>query len=271
MTNGSRALMVGVVAGLAGACAAEPLVFTVDPGRSSISVTIELQTVLGNRTDSDSSAVNGFVLAGADSYNAPGSVVLYDFELLAADVLDFAWSYGFAGGATATLTGAGLVDGAPNLPKGPVPVVNDAFTVLGVPTQSVGLAEADYNILVVGSGSSTVDLGAEAPVLGSFPGTITVTGATVEVTSTISFGGTFPLIDGVATAVVTGTGTVVAVAARGCAADLSTPFGSLDFFDVSAFLAAYGSEQPAADFVVDGVWNFFDVSAFLGAYNAGCD
>lgn len=57
----------------------------------------------------------------------------------------------------------------------------------------------------------------------------------------------------------------------GCnAADLATPFGSLNFFDVSAFLSAFGSGDSAADFTDDGIFNFFDVSAFLTAFNAGC-
>ncbi len=54
-----------------------------------------------------------------------------------------------------------------------------------------------------------------------------------------------------------------------CAADLNGD-GSLDFFDVSAFLVAYNAMDPIADFNGDGMFNFFDVSAFLVAYNAGC-
>ncbi len=44
----------------------------------------------------------------------------------------------------------------------------------------------------------------------------------------------------------------------------------LDFFDVSAFLAAYSAMDPAADISGDGNFDFFDVSAFLNLYNAGC-
>ncbi len=54
-----------------------------------------------------------------------------------------------------------------------------------------------------------------------------------------------------------------------CPADL-TGDGVLNFFDVSAFLAAYSGMDPAADFTGDGMYNFFDVSAFLAAYSAGC-
>jgi hypothetical protein len=54
-----------------------------------------------------------------------------------------------------------------------------------------------------------------------------------------------------------------------CEADLNGD-GSLDFFDVSAFLGAFGANDPVADFNGDGSWDFFDVSAFLGAFNEGC-
>jgi hypothetical protein len=59
--------------------------------------------------------------------------------------------------------------------------------------------------------------------------------------------------------------------ANACPADLAAPFGTLNFFDVSAFLALYNAHDPAADLAAPfGAWNFFDVSAFLAAYNAGC-
>lgn len=54
-----------------------------------------------------------------------------------------------------------------------------------------------------------------------------------------------------------------------CPADF-TGDGNLNFFDVSAFLSAFNSSNPAADFNDDGSYNFFDVSAFLMAFNGGC-
>ncbi len=45
--------------------------------------------------------------------------------------------------------------------------------------------------------------------------------------------------------------------------------GVLNFFDVSAFLSAFGNLEPIADFNNDGMWNFFDVSAFLAAFANG--
>ncbi len=60
--------------------------------------------------------------------------------------------------------------------------------------------------------------------------------------------------------------------APGCnAADVAPPIGSLDFSDVIAFLAAYGSSEAAADLAPPiGVWDFTDVLAFLVAFGTGC-
>ena len=45
--------------------------------------------------------------------------------------------------------------------------------------------------------------------------------------------------------------------------------GTLNFFDISAFIAALSNQEPEADFNNDGRWNFFDISAFLTAYANG--
>ena len=54
-----------------------------------------------------------------------------------------------------------------------------------------------------------------------------------------------------------------------CSADLNGD-GQTDFFDVSAFLAAYAAQDSIADFNGDGLFNFFDVSAFLQEFAIGC-
>ncbi len=53
-------------------------------------------------------------------------------------------------------------------------------------------------------------------------------------------------------------------------ADMAMPYSELDFFDVSAFLEAFGAQNPAADLNQDGENDFFDVSAFLDQFAAGC-
>ncbi|MGV6814133.1 MAG: GC-type dockerin domain-anchored protein [Phycisphaerales bacterium] len=54
-----------------------------------------------------------------------------------------------------------------------------------------------------------------------------------------------------------------------CPADL-TGDGLLNFFDISAFLAAFNANDLSVDFTGDGLLNFFDVSAFLAAFANGC-
>lgn len=57
----------------------------------------------------------------------------------------------------------------------------------------------------------------------------------------------------------------------GCSpADLSEPYGVLNFFDFAAYIDLYNASDPAADIDEDGLINFFDVSAYIALYNAGC-
>jgi len=56
---------------------------------------------------------------------------------------------------------------------------------------------------------------------------------------------------------------------RPCRPDLNRD-GVLDFFDLAAFLSAFASGFPIADFVNDGVYDFFDVAEFLAQFSLGC-
>lgn len=54
-----------------------------------------------------------------------------------------------------------------------------------------------------------------------------------------------------------------------CFADLNID-GTLDFFDVQAFLNAFAAGDPAADFNHDTLFDFFDLQLFLTQFIAGC-
>lgn len=54
-----------------------------------------------------------------------------------------------------------------------------------------------------------------------------------------------------------------------CLADINGD-GTLNFFDISAFLEGFTRRDPAVDFTGDGLFDFFDVSAFLNAFSTGC-
>jgi len=66
-------------------------------------------------------------------------------------------------------------------------------------------------------------------------------------------------------------GTVYAFASGlvGCDVDIDGN-GTLNFFDISAFIELLGGREPGGDFNGDGRYNYFDISAFLGAYSDGC-
>lgn len=56
-----------------------------------------------------------------------------------------------------------------------------------------------------------------------------------------------------------------------CVPDFAPPQGTLNFFDVAAFIAAFNAMDPAADLAPpSGVFNFFDIAEFVTLYNAGC-
>ncbi len=60
-------------------------------------------------------------------------------------------------------------------------------------------------------------------------------------------------------------------AACPCPADLAEPAGTLNFFDIVAFVDLYNKGDPGADLAEPfGSLNFFDVAAYIDQYNAGC-
>lgn len=54
-----------------------------------------------------------------------------------------------------------------------------------------------------------------------------------------------------------------------CPADFDQS-GSVDFFDIIAYLDAFSAASLVADVNGDGLVNFFDLQVFLGLYTAGC-
>ncbi|MEM9374196.1 MAG: GC-type dockerin domain-anchored protein, partial [Planctomycetota bacterium] len=55
------------------------------------------------------------------------------------------------------------------------------------------------------------------------------------------------------------------------AADTAAPFGTLNFFDISAYIGLFNAGDPAADLAAPfGSLNFFDISTYIGIFNAGC-
>lgn len=95
-------------------------------------------------------------------------------------------------------------------------------------------------------------------------------GAEGNTSNTVAIQGDTALIGSINTGVVDGSAFVYDLGCYlQCQADL-TGEGTLDFFDISAFLSAFEGSDPVADFTGDGSFDFFDISAFLSAYAEGC-
>ncbi|RMH31886.1 MAG: hypothetical protein D6692_00145, partial [Planctomycetota bacterium] len=57
---------------------------------------------------------------------------------------------------------------------------------------------------------------------------------------------------------------VVAWPGAACPADLAAPFGTLNIFDIQAYIALYNTQDPAADLAEPfGTFNIFDIQAYI--------
>jgi DNA-binding beta-propeller fold protein YncE len=142
----------------------------------------------------------------------------------------------------------------------------------------VGLAyDAASDTVRVAHGELGLSVGGEAGYTESQSGTLSVIDAATFSRTDYDLG------VGPSAMAMSSDGNVLAVAApigdgvailsfmSGCSsADLSEPFGVLNFFDVSVFVSAFSAQDSIADFTGEGIFDFFDVSAFLQAFAVGC-
>jgi YVTN family beta-propeller protein len=138
--------------------------------------------------------------------------------------------------------------------------------------------DADAGLLYVANGSASTTLGGTVGWSHTEDGRLSVIDtATLAITDTIELGKAPSMLavdPGARAAVVAapeGDGAVVALLAGPCSvADFVEPFGTLDFFDVQAFLQAFSDHDPSADLTGDGLFDFFDVQDYLNAFSDGC-
>ncbi len=271
--NHKDALIVALSA-LATTATAAPMDMIIDPALSSIDLQMTVDVSIASDSDTDSSPLSGFLRVEFDDAGNPSEITLHNLMVNIDETLNFNWSFGFFGGADATLSSGAVTWGSIDTIVGPVPVTAGDFVLPDVPLALQGTLAVNYDIFVVGAGSETVNLADQGDIFSQVDGSVAVAGDTVTITSTIPLDASTPLMDDAGTVLgtltVSGSASIVASAMIPmCAADLNND-GVLDFFDVSMFLNAYSSMNPIADFDGNGVYDFFDVSAFLNAYTAGC-
>lgn len=269
MTLGSLSLAMSAASVLAA-----PIDFSIDPERSSLDMSIEVDVGIASSTDSAMSTLSGNLEIEFDSNTNPGAITIHDLMVVLDQTMDFNWPFSFFGSAQATLTGASMSYATPETPTGPVPISGGGFVFPSVSVLLDGELDVSYDILIVGTGAQVVVLGDQGAFASEFAGELIIAGETATITTTLPLSVSQPFTDAegneLGTVTTTGTATIVAVGTiPGCRADLDGN-GELDFFDVSAFLDAFGSGDPVADFDDNGAYDFFDVSAFLDEFGSGC-
>ncbi len=220
-----------------------------------------------NDLDIDSDGVGDGISVGDMSTDGNGNPLLDrdfdgnpDWDLDLDGLFDWSWSVRFFQPGTADLDSDGVIDGD----------ITDSFRAIGV---NIALPEGtaidngdttwtwQLDTSAVDAGNGHEDAFAFYDAAGSHAGTFFFGGLSCVASST----GEYSVVAGFEFQLFgPGSGVI-----NECG-DLAEPFGTYNFFDVSAFLSAFSAEQSEADLAAPfGVWNFFDVSAFLGCFTNG--
>jgi len=281
-------LTMGTLLALAAPATAQPLDFTIDRDRSTISVTLSVPLI---GSDTDSTPVAGFFLIAPDLPTEPSLLTLLDYEIIQQETIDLDVS-NFLGGITATASDIVLSfpPGASPVPS--EPVVSGQFTFLMVPADTQGMISFDASGLVCASlesaglpCSGTTDLAKEfgEVLVPELTGTYSVEGDAATIDGSFSF--TQPFDEkNPDLGEITIEGTIVATAPLpSCPADLTgpgggaEPDGNLTADDFFFYLGLFAAGDPAADLtgpggdgVPDGSVTADDFFFYLGLFAAGC-
>ncbi len=233
---------------------------------AGLSVVLGVDIEIVNCTIANNTSPNAFTSRSSGITNSRSQVILKNTILWgnsAGGVSDEQNQYAHSGIGAAVTIDNSIVQGW----TGGFPGTGST----GVDPMFVDSVSGDYTL---GFGSGAIDMGDNA-ALPIDDLDLDIDGDTTEVLP-VDYAGNNRFVDDPDT-VDTGLGTGAIVDAgafeyqvmQTCLADLNGD-GLLNFFDVSAFLAAFAAQDPAADFNGDTFFNFFDVSAFLIEFGAGC-
>ncbi len=234
-TTAAVVLAASLAAGQSASVSVSASSTTVAPGGS---ITVSLQTAF------DTAGAGGGLFGAAGFYGFGGTVS--------------------ASGASADALSAGVPTLNGQLAFGPV-AAGGAGADLATGAAGRGLAgglASDPGDLM----SFTVNVAGDAA-----PGDVTLDfdGAVVLVLDSSLV--TFSTAPGVNQQSLTTNSITITIGAGGCnVADISEPFGILDLSDISAFIAAFTTGQPAADIDNNGIYDLSDISQFIAAFTSGC-
>jgi hypothetical protein len=270
----ARPLAFACLASLtAAAGAAVPVTLTVDAGESSASVQICITPpIIGQRCDSGSSVVSGFISLELDDAVNPTQVVVTDYAFALDDGFVLTYSWGFLGSLTLTTTSTPTAAYAtPGTPSAPAALAVDGSFTAG-PLSTIFTGSGTASGAVLGQAvNETVNLADNGAFDAALAGVLVVAGDTASLSIDLPLAGSSTDPDTGITVDVSGSVTVAATGtiAASCPADLNGD-NVADFGDVSAFVTAFSTQDLLADRNNDGVVDFGDVSQFLTDFAAGC-
>ncbi len=265
-----KGMVLGVFVGLGAGASAQIAHVPIDETQSSVFV--ELITDIGR--DSDSSPLGGYLDIELDSYQAPGSITVYDFFIDVLEPIDLEIDVFLVGRFSITAQGVTARYATPGVPLGPA-VIDDSnqFVLTQVPALLTGIVDYEATGLFCDylqgqqlPCSDVIDLSTLGPVqLDILSGTVTVANDEVTIVSSASVSQD---VQGFAT--VNADGTIVGSApVPACEADLDGN-GVLDAGDFFLYLDLFVAGDPRADFEGDGDLDADDFFAFLDAFIVGC-
>lgn len=250
----------------------------IDKGMSTIIGTL---CVVGE-CDTDSSNVTGAIEVSLDDGDVPTEITLHDFDLFLTSTLNYHIVLYFGpfpiGTLDATVANLSLHYAEPGTPFGPVPLIGDGFSWIGVPTDMLGVisytASDAMCTLMKGMGVpcvGTIDLGTLGTQNADLGGTLTVQDGIATITFSPDV--TVPIDpDNPDLGNVTITGTITGSAAlpvKGTG-DFDED-NDVDLSDFAAFQTCFSGDAPygagcaQGDFNADGVIDASDLADFAGA------
>lgn len=258
----SRNFAVVVAVALSAEAIASPAALQVNPGASSLTITLCL-TACGTQCDSDVSPVSGSIVAGLDCLTQPTGLLLHDFNFVLNNTVQLNLNFGLVCGRfDATGSGVTMNYGTPGTPMPETPISGGAFNYAGVPSSTAGtLAYTSTNLVCVGlqaAGrlcSDTIDLATVGGGSIGLGGNVAVAGRAVTVTLNINSSGPIdPNTPGLGTLSIVGT-----VVATG-----SVPLPTVDTF-LSVLVGAIANMDAVceSDINMDGVVDGRDVQAYV--------
>ncbi len=275
-----RGFVFAGAVGVAAGCSLGASEFVIDPALSSLTATLEASGL----SDTDSSALEGFVLVEFDAVPGATEATLLDYEASAVSVLNFNLDGGFLGSVVAEVSGLSVALPMGAAAVGPVAIDGAGDAVFSsVPADPSGAGSYEASglacSLIQGQGLPCVDAidlsDSPAGTVDVLPATFTeVDGSTLRVDSSFTLSQPLdPANPGLGTITVDVTLVGFADVVVVCPGDTDGD-GAVTALDISTVLSNFGSSSASGpadgDVTGDGLVTALDISEVLSNFGTVC-